>query len=50
MKLIRIDISNIAYTEKRVSMASFPDLIKTVKNYYLKLGFIKMAQQRLKLV
>ena len=44
MKLIRIDISDIAYTEKKVPMDSFLDL----KNYYLKQGSIKMVRQRLK--
>ena len=47
MKLIRIDISNIAYTEKSVFHGFFFRFwLKTVKNYYLNLGFIKMAQQR----
>ena len=41
MKLIRIDISNIAYTEKRVSMASFPDLIENCEKLLFETGVYK---------
>ncbi|MGC0310774.1 hypothetical protein ACLNCS_04470 [Streptococcus sp. CL9.43] len=41
MKLIRIDISNIAYTEKRVSMATFPDLIENSEKLLFETGVYK---------
>lgn len=50
MKLIRIDISNIAYTEKKVPMDSFPDLIEECEKLLFETGVYKMVRRRLKLV
>jgi hypothetical protein len=41
MKLIRIDISDIAYTEKKVSMDSFLDLIEGCEKLLFETGVYK---------
>ena len=41
MKLIRIDISNIAYTEKKVAMDSFLDLIEGCEKLLFETGVYK---------
>ena len=41
MKLIRIDISNIAYTEKKVPMESFLDLIESCEKLLFETGVYK---------
>ena len=41
MKLIRIDISNIAYTEKKVPMDSFLDLIEGCEKLLFETGVYK---------
>ena len=48
MKLIRIDISNIAYTEKKVPMDFFLDLIEGCEKLLFETGVYKMVRQRLK--